>query len=100
MQAGKLGVLHLLEDRDADLVARPPSRKPPLWYAIEGGSALVVEFLLDRGADPLEKFEDRSYVDHAKMMGHDHLVSLLERATHITKMPSALEAEHLKTTPR
>lgn len=52
----------------------------PLWYAVMNGQSAVVEYLLDRGADPtIADVEGRSIVEHAVMANQQDVVEIFNR---------------------
>jgi uncharacterized protein len=69
---GHLDGVHLLVDADADVNARCGQRRTPLIYAAAGGSAEVIEALLDHGANAGKRDHAGNTALHVAVLCRQH----------------------------
>ena len=82
---GQIDTVKRILDTSGWLVNRTRWYRPPLYFAVQGGHAHVVRYLLERGANP-DHPEDgwvgEKTVEIARVRGYDEIVSLIVAASH------------------
>lgn len=77
---GDLGTIERLVEKDPSLIRASYGYRRPLFFAVKENQLDVVNFLLERGADPVDSGTPDTLLEIARDRGHERMQWLLELA--------------------